>query len=86
MANDRDIIPNINDLVDQHAGPQADIDALARQIRAMTKGLLCWPCIQEARVQPGTEAWEWQAVTIVDGTALCAQHVIVKVRQEDGRR
>ena len=65
--------------------PEWDIDELVKQISGMRGGLFCWQCLVEVRVQPGTTAADWQAVTVVDGTALCVRHVIAKVRKASGR-
>lgn len=77
----RQIIRNLEELIAEHAPPKADLDALANQFGRMLRGMCCWRCIQMGRIRPDTDAWEWQAITIVDGTALCAQHVLVKLRQ-----
>jgi hypothetical protein len=59
-----------------------ELRVMASNLRQMMHGLLCGRCVLEAQVDLSRVPAEWQAVTIIDGTALCVQHVLVKARED----
>ncbi|MEV4287377.1 hypothetical protein AB0K40_17875 [Nonomuraea bangladeshensis] len=64
---------------------EADDRAKVQNLREMLHGLLCGRCVLEASYDLTRPPAEWQAITIIDGTALCAQHVIAKARADTER-
>lgn len=62
--------------------PEDVLEAIVGYTQGMLIGLLCWPCLQEKRPEADVRGWEWRAVTIIDGTALCGKHILAKLRQE----
>lgn len=82
---DRSVIPDFDQLL---TPPISDEQArvMVSNLREMMRGLFCGICLTEARVDLAKMPAEWQAVTIIDGTALCVQHVLVKARDDAERK
>jgi hypothetical protein len=59
---------------------------MVNNLRGMMHGLLCGRCVLEARVDLTRMPVDWQAITIIDGTALCVEHVLAKARDDAQRR
>jgi hypothetical protein len=79
----RDAIHYLGQALAQHSIrlPEAALEAIVGYSQSLLMGLLCWPCLHERPEEAG-RTWEWRAITIIDGTALCEKHIIAKLRQE----
>lgn len=83
---DRPIIPDLDELLERHALSDDELRAMVPNLRAMMNGLICGTCFLEGRADLAQPPTEWQAITIIDGTALCAQHAFARARADAERK